>query len=164
MAFIKANRDKPFFINAWLHESHTPHVPTPESMERWKHLDAQKQVYAAVITDGDNAVGKILDALKTAGVADNTIVMFSSDNGPESTAAKAGPQKLDPDANVTGYDTYYSVGETGGLRGRKRSVFLLAKIRNDTFKVTLVRTVNVPILLITCVMGQLHDELTCPCE
>ena len=123
VAFIKASHGNPFFINAWLHESHTPHVPTAESMERWKHLDAQKQVYAAVITDGDNAVGKILDALKTAGVADNTIVMFSSDNGPESTAAKAGPKKRDLDANVTGYDTYYSSGETGGLRGRKRSLF-----------------------------------------
>jgi N-acetylgalactosamine-6-sulfatase len=49
--------------------------------------------------------------------------MFSSDNGPESTAAKDSPQKLDPDANVTGYGTYYSVGETDGMRGRKRSFF-----------------------------------------
>jgi N-acetylgalactosamine-6-sulfatase len=122
-AFIQANKSKPFFINVWLHESHTPHVPTAESMEKWKHLDEQKQVYAAVITDGDNAVGTILDALKDAGVADNTIVLFSSDNGPESTALKKSPNKLDPDANVTGYDTYYSVGSSGGLRGRKRSLF-----------------------------------------
>jgi N-acetylgalactosamine-6-sulfatase len=49
--------------------------------------------------------------------------MFSSDNGPEWTAANAGPQKRDPDANVTGYGTHYSIGQTGGLRGRKRSVF-----------------------------------------
>ena len=49
--------------------------------------------------------------------------MFSSDNGPESTAAKDSPQKLDPDANVTGYGTYYSVGETDGMKGRKRSFF-----------------------------------------
>jgi N-acetylgalactosamine-6-sulfatase len=49
--------------------------------------------------------------------------MFSSDNGPERTGAKPDPKKTDPDAKVTGYDTYYSVGETGGLRGRKRSVF-----------------------------------------
>ena len=53
-------------------------------MEKWKHLDPREQVYAAVITDGDNAVGLILDALKDAGVEDNTIVLFSSDNGPES--------------------------------------------------------------------------------
>ena len=123
VAFIKANKDKPFFINVWLHESHTPHVPTRGSMAKWKHLDEQKQVYSAVITDGDNAVGTILDALKAEGVEDNTIVMFSSDNGPERTAAKAGPKKRDHDANVTGYGTYYSIGDTGGLRGRKRSLF-----------------------------------------
>ena len=121
--FIQANRATPFFINVWLHESHLPHVPTPKSMERWKHLDEQKQVYAAVITDGDDAVGLILDALKESDLEQNTIVMFSSDNGPESTAAKPGPQKLDPDANVIGYDGYYSIGDTGGLRGRKRSLF-----------------------------------------
>lgn len=123
VAFIKANKAQPFFINVWIHESHTPHVPTADSMEKWKHLDEQKQVYSAVITDGDNAVGAILDALKAEGVEDNTIVMFSSDNGPERTAAKAGSEKRDPDANVTGYGTHYSIGETGGLRGRKRSVF-----------------------------------------
>jgi len=122
-SFIKVNRDKPFFINVWLHESHTPHVPTAESMDKWKHLDEQKQVYSAVITDGDNAVGTILDALKTEGLADNTLVMFSSDNGPEWTAPKPGPKKSDPDAQVTGYDTYYSIGQTGGMRGRKRSLF-----------------------------------------
>jgi N-acetylgalactosamine-6-sulfatase len=123
VAFIKANKAHPFFINAWIHESHTPHIPTAESMEKWKHLDPQKQVYAAVITDGDNAVGTILDALKAEGLEENTIVMFSSDNGPERTAAKDSPQKIDPDAQVTGYGTYYSVGQTGGMRGRKRSLF-----------------------------------------
>ena len=123
VAFIKANKAKPFYINVWLHESHTPHVPTAKSLEQWKHLDERKQVYAAVISDGDNAVGAILDALKEEGLADDTVVIFSSDNGPESAAAKAGPKKADPDAKAAGYDTYYSVGETGGLRGRKRSLF-----------------------------------------
>ncbi len=117
VAFINANKDRPFFINVWLHESHTPHVPTAESMARWRHLDEQKQVYAAVITDGDNAVGQILAALKAAGVEQNTLVIFSADNGPESTGGQ----------NMKGrpgrYDTYYSMGETGGLRGRKRSLF-----------------------------------------
>jgi len=123
VAFIKANRNKPFFINVWIHESHTPHVPTPESMAKWKHIDEQKQVYSAVITDGDNTVGTILDALKAEGLEGNTIVMFSSDNGPESTGSKPAKDSYDPDARVTGYDTYYSIGQTGGLRGRKRSLF-----------------------------------------
>ena len=124
-AFIKANKDKPFFINVWLHESHTPHVPTKASMEKWKHLDEQKQVYAAVITDGDDAVGVILNALKEAGVEDNTIVLFSSDNGPEWTGAQKekGFTAKDDHTRSQGYGTYYSVGDTGGLRGRKRSLF-----------------------------------------
>ena len=124
-AFIKAHKDKPFFINVWLHESHTPHVPTKASMEKWKHLDEQKQVYAAVITDGDDAVGVILDALKEAGVEDNTIVLFSSDNGPESTGTQKqkGFAAKDDHTGSQGYGTYYSVGDTGGLRGRKRSLF-----------------------------------------
>jgi N-acetylgalactosamine-6-sulfatase len=78
---------------------------------------SKKQVYAAVITDGDNAVGRILDALQAAGVADNTLVIFSSDNGPENTGGPA------MKGRAGRYDTYYSVGETGGLRGRKRSLF-----------------------------------------
>ena len=46
------------------------HDPTPASLEKWKHLaDEQKRIYAAVITDGDNAVGKVLAALDKAGIA-----------------------------------------------------------------------------------------------
>lgn len=122
-AFIKASAGRPFFINAWLHESHTPHVPTPESMAKWKHLDEQQRVYAAVITDGDEAVGRILAALKDAGVEDNTLVVFTSDNGSEWTGKNKGPAARDAHTASQGYDTYYSVGSSGGLRGRKRSLF-----------------------------------------
>lgn len=120
--FIRESKGRPFYVNVWLHESHTPHVPTKESMEKWKHLDEQKQVYAAVITDGDNDVGQILDALRETGVEENTIVIFSSDNGPEWTSTR---KQIVEDATVgaRGYDTYYSIGQTGGLRGRKRSLF-----------------------------------------
>ncbi len=123
VAFIKANASRPFFINVWLHESHTPHVPTQASLEQWKHLDEQKQVYAAVITDGDNAVGKILAALKETGVEGHTLVLFSSDNGPEWTGKNKNSGAVDAHTGARGYDTYYSIGSTGGLRGRKRSLF-----------------------------------------
>ncbi len=118
VAFIEENKDQPFFVNVWLHESHVAHVPTPESMEKWKHLDEQKQVYSAVITDGDNAVGLILEALKREGLADNTIVMFSSDNGPEWTHFDEQHKK-----KGEGYGTWASIGQTGGLRGKKRSLY-----------------------------------------
>ncbi|MBI5694107.1 MAG: sulfatase-like hydrolase/transferase [Verrucomicrobia bacterium] len=123
VAFIRAHRARPFFVNVWLHETHTPHSPSPEAMAQWRHLDEQKQVYAAVVTDGDNAVGRILAALREAGVEQNTLVLFATDNGPESTGKVKRPAYTEGDSGVTGYDTYYSVGETGGLRGRKRSLF-----------------------------------------
>ncbi len=122
VSFIRENKGGPFFVNVWLHEPHTPHWPTEKSMEQWKHLDKQKQVYAAVITDADNDVGKILAALDEAGVAENTLVIFSSDNGPEETGPDKG-EDIDPKANFKGYGLHYSVGDTGGLRGRKRSLF-----------------------------------------
>lgn len=120
--FIRESKGRPFFVNVWLHEPHTPHWPSKESMEKWKHLDRQQQVYAAVITDADNDIGKILAALDEAGVADNTLVIFSSDNGPESTGPDKGEDN-DPTVGLKGYGTHYSVGDTGGLRGRKRSLF-----------------------------------------
>jgi len=122
-AFIAKHRDQPFFLNVWLHETHTPHAPSPAAAAQWAHLDEQRRGYAAVVTDGDNAVGRILEALRAAGVADRTLVIFSSDNGPESTGRTPRPAYTEGDSGVTGYDTYYSVGETGGLRGRKRSLF-----------------------------------------
>ena len=120
--FIRESKGQPFFVNVWIHESHTPHVPTPESMEKWKHLDEQKQVYSAVITDGDNDVGRVLAALKEEGLEDNTLVLFSSDNGPEATGPKKDPV-IQKKTNTKSYDTFYSVGSSGGLRGRKRSLF-----------------------------------------
>ncbi|QDU86692.1 Arylsulfatase precursor [Pirellulimonas nuda] len=115
--FIEANKDGPFYLNVWLHESHLAHTPSAESLKKWEHLDARRQVYAAVITDCDRKVGMILDALQRCGVEGNTIVAFSSDNGPENTG---GPnQKGEPGS----WRSYYSLGETGGLRGRKRSLY-----------------------------------------
>jgi len=118
VAFIKENKGQPFFVNAWLHESHTAHVPREESMELWTHLDEQKQVYSAVITDGDKDVGAILDTLEEEGLADNTIVIFSSDNGPEWTHDDQKHKK-----KRDGYGSWASIGQTGGLRGKKRSLY-----------------------------------------
>jgi arylsulfatase A-like enzyme len=115
--FIKDNKDRPFYVNVWLHETHTPHFPSPETLAANASLDEQHKVYAAVVTDGDRKVGKLLDALKDLKLDDKTLVIFSSDNGPEWT----GPESMKQLRG--GLGTYYSVGETGGRRGRKRSLF-----------------------------------------
>ena len=83
--FIKKNKDKPFFINVWMHETHLPHYPQKKYMDQFSHLDEQKQVYAAVLAEGDAGVGMILQTLKNLNLDENTLVIFSSDNGPERT-------------------------------------------------------------------------------
>lgn len=116
--FIKRNKDRPFFINVWMHETHTPHFPKPEFTEKFKHLSEREKVYAAIVAEGDHGVGRIMQTLDQLGLSQKTLLVFSSDNGPES-AGKGKRMKSNPD----GLGTYYSVGSSGGLRGRKRSLY-----------------------------------------
>ncbi len=75
--FIGSNRNKPFF----LYLPHTmPHIPLFVSDEFYVE-DVQK-AYKATIEQIDHSVGRILAALKEAGVDKNTLVVFTSDNGP----------------------------------------------------------------------------------
>lgn len=76
--FIRENKSKPFF----LYFAHTfPHVPLYVNE---KHRESVKEVgmYGAVIQEFDEAVGAILAELDSNGLAENTIVIFTSDNGP----------------------------------------------------------------------------------
>ena len=75
--FIRSSRDKPFF----LYLPHTmPHIPLFVSDEFYVE-DVQK-AYRATIEQIDWSVGRVLGALKDAGVDKNTLVVFTSDNGP----------------------------------------------------------------------------------
>lgn len=118
--FIRRHKDQPFFINLWIHETHTPHYPLQQYLDQFETLDEQQQVYAAVVAEGDAGVGLILDTLKELGLDENTLVVFSSDNGPE----WEGKKKQQDDASTgPGLGSYYSVGEKGELKGQKRSLY-----------------------------------------
>jgi arylsulfatase A len=74
--FIHTNKDKPFFI----YLAHTmPHLPWHVSAD-FKGKSANG-MYGDVIEEIDHSAGKILEALKEAGVDDNTVIVFTSDNG-----------------------------------------------------------------------------------
>lgn len=74
--FIHANKDKPFFI----YLAHTmPHVPWHASSD-FKGKSANG-IYGDVIEEIDYSTGKILQTLKESGVDENTLVIFTSDNG-----------------------------------------------------------------------------------
>jgi arylsulfatase A-like enzyme len=115
--FLQRNRDKPFYLNVWMHETHLAHHPTEESLKANAHLDERQRIYASVATDADRGVGLIMAKLKELGLEDNTLVVFSSDNGPENTRDVEEAKKMG-----SGYGGYYSIGETGGKKGRKRSL------------------------------------------
>jgi arylsulfatase A len=85
-------------------------------MELYKDLDdSTLRQYYGNITQLDAAVGQMVQALERAGVSDNTMVWFTSDNGPEGTSEKGQPGKPD---TAPGKQRYR--GSTGDLSGRKR--------------------------------------------
>jgi arylsulfatase A-like enzyme len=123
LAFIKKNKDKPFF----LYLPYTgPHVslqaPDEAVREYIGKFEEQpyhgergyastlypKSTYAAMITYMDKQVGRIMELLKELGLDDNTIVMFSSDNGAT--------------FDVGGVDTKF-FNSVGGLRGLKQDLY-----------------------------------------
>jgi len=118
--FIRRHKDEPFFINLWIHETHTPHYPEPGLMKEFEGLEERQMMYASILAAGDRDVGKVMAVLEELGLEDNTIVIFSSDNGPESPNAT---RFMDDDSTGPGFGRYYSVGGTNGLKGQKRSLY-----------------------------------------
>ena len=116
---------QPFYLNVWIPQTHLGIRPSQASMDLFKTLDPQRQAYAAWIYDGDQIVGRVLDALRKAGLEQNTIVIFSSDNGPAGQEWKPDARPPTPEDGdmKKGFGLYYSVGSTEGLRGRKGSLF-----------------------------------------
>lgn len=85
IAYIRQDRDKPFFINWWPYSVHWP-MQAPEALiEKYRKRmpDAPENlvIYQAMIEGFDKELGRFFDALDDAGLTDDTIVIFTSDNG-----------------------------------------------------------------------------------
>jgi arylsulfatase A-like enzyme len=80
--FVKRNASagKPFFAYVSSSMVHMPTLPNPEFVGKTGNGD-----WADCLAEMDFRTGQILDAIKDAGIEDNTIVIFASDNGPEAT-------------------------------------------------------------------------------
>lgn len=99
--FIEDNKKRPFFLNYWAFSAHSPFVAKPDLIQKYRKKaksltpDAphRNPVYAAMVQSLDEAVGRILDAVENAGISDRTIVVFTSDNGPEVLSIKEAGQK-----------------------------------------------------------------------
>ena len=118
IAFLRQPRTGPFYLQLWTLVPHATLNPTNEQMARYAQFRAGNkdfphasaaQIFYSSVTDLDTQLGRLFDALDELGVADNTIVLFSSDNGPEDIHAR--------NAGHSG------IGSAGPFRGRKRSLY-----------------------------------------
>ncbi len=83
VAFIKANKDKPFYLYVSFNAPHTPLQAKPELLERFtKELNNRNRALNAALTyNMDENVGKIYTALEQLNLLENTIIVFTNDNG-----------------------------------------------------------------------------------
>jgi arylsulfatase A-like enzyme len=103
--FITTHRDRPFLAYLSFYSVHTPLMTTDELKDKYEaraanlpkasfgrehsnrvRQDQTRAVYAGMVESMDNAVGRVLAKLKELGIAENTLVVFTSDNGGLSTS------------------------------------------------------------------------------
>jgi arylsulfatase A-like enzyme len=84
LAFMEKNKGKPCFINLWPDDVHTPWVPRKETeyTGQYPMNPEEEAAFKGVLKEYDVQIGRLLDGLKARGLDKNTIVIFTSDNGP----------------------------------------------------------------------------------
>ena len=118
-----SSNDKPFFINLWLHEPHTPFHVVPKYRWRFRELDELDNIYASVLSHADDRVGEVLDTLDRLKLTESTLVIFSSDNGPARSSGKSELDLMYDTATGAGFNIAASRGVTGGRKGYKAALF-----------------------------------------
>lgn len=114
--FLSDDDDRPFFLQLWLLDPHATLTPTEAQMEPYRHLSpvaapypGAPTVYYSVLSEADRQLGRLFAALSAAGLDENTIVVFTGDNGPEEPYARNA--------------SHSAAGSAGPFRGRKRSLY-----------------------------------------
>jgi len=103
--FMKSAKasNKPFFAVIWFHAPHLPVIAGPRYAKMYEKENLFFKNYYGCITALDEQIGRLRQSLSDMGMADNTLITFCSDNGPEGGSTSPGTAKH--------------------LRGRKRSLY-----------------------------------------
>jgi len=99
-----AKAKKPFLAVIWFHAPHLPVVAGPKYAKLYQRASAYERNYYGCVTALDDQMGRLRKTLRELGVAENTMLWFCSDNGPEGKAGQA-------------------PGSAGPLKGRKRDLW-----------------------------------------
>ena len=100
IAFISEqnSKDKPFFVALWNYTVHWPMEAPDKLVEKYKNLPVKgyrDHRYAAMIEAMDIAIGKVLKSLDDLNIIEETLVIFTSDNGPFGGVGDASPLRAD---------------------------------------------------------------------
>ena len=106
VTIIEKSEDKPFFLYFPHYGVHTP-LEAPEELTKKyeqipQHQQQGKPVYAAMVESIDQSVGRVLDALKSAGKTNDTVIIFTSDNGGFYKATSNAPLRANKGAYYEG--------------------------------------------------------------
>lgn len=86
--------NRPFFSTIWFHTPHLPLVTSEKYRAKYSDLSHRKQLHHGSITAMDDQVGRLWEYLEALDVAENTLLWFCSDNGPENnTPGLSGPYR-----------------------------------------------------------------------
>ncbi|MFC1596529.1 sulfatase-like hydrolase/transferase [Planctomycetota bacterium] len=110
--FIRRNREGPFYLHLWLNDVHDGHDPRKDRLKHYEQFKANPfvQRFYAVLDEMDRQIGRLVDAIDSLRLAERTLIVVTSDNGP------------------TAWPHYYKQGHappgsTAGFRGRKWSLY-----------------------------------------
>jgi arylsulfatase A-like enzyme len=82
VAFVNRHAKEPFFLYLAFNAPHVPQQAPAKYLDRVKGIaDEKRRTYAAMVSGMDDAVGRVLDALRKHGLEENTLVVFLTDNG-----------------------------------------------------------------------------------
>lgn len=119
VGFLRAHQSDRFYLQVWLEHPHAPLDPTPDQAAAYSGLvtapesdngwTSARHCYMSAVTAMDGEIGRLLAEVDALGLAEETLVVFVSDNGPES--------QFNSNSDHSG------AGHAGPFRGGKRSIY-----------------------------------------
>lgn len=104
--FIRTHAGDPFFLMMSLYAVHAPLQGKPEKVARYEKIPKDQRQgdprYAAMVETVDDGVGRLMQALRDEGIEDNTLVIFTSDNGGFAKATSNAPLRANKGSNYEG--------------------------------------------------------------